>query len=154
MIRKPSGPTAGTLPLQIATTGQQGEGQRGYERGGQSNRTSFARAWAEDSRSLPSSVRSSDCQKKTVSSRVIIRQASSDKRLVTLRLFAERAAGLGRAPERSGGARSGPAGAWSTFTPPRAPATPLESPTQPALQPRSSPRLRAATALGDGRAQI
>ena len=38
MIGKPSGPTAGTLPLQIATTGQQGEGQRGYERGGQSNR--------------------------------------------------------------------------------------------------------------------
>ena len=111
-----AGPTAGTLPLQIATTGQQGEGQRGYERGGQSNRTSFAQAWAEDSRSLPSSVRSSDCQKKTVSSRVIIRQASSDKRLVTLRLFAERAAGLGRAPERSGGARPGPAGAWSTFT--------------------------------------
>ena len=37
MIGKPSGPTAGTLPLQIATTGQQGEGQRGYERGGQSN---------------------------------------------------------------------------------------------------------------------
>ena len=38
MIGKPSGPTAGTLPLQIATTGQQEEEQRGYERGGQSNR--------------------------------------------------------------------------------------------------------------------
>ena len=39
MIGKPSGPTAASLPLQVATTGQQGEGQRGYERGGQSNRT-------------------------------------------------------------------------------------------------------------------
>ena len=47
------------------------------------------------------------------------------------------AAGPGRAPPLRSGARPGPAAAWSTFTPPRAPATPLEPPP-----PASVPALR------------